>query len=204
MIAIAALAFQSWTSALHGLLALLMLCLAWLHLHNRGRSGPIAALLFVLFGPVLSVALLVAWIVAVGPRDPSGDELYGMPISMFVEVMVIVGVLAALVGAAIHGFMIRDELRAFREFGPPTWFGRLRTGVGPSPAMAALGLPTTATLEDVERAYRERVKEAHPDRGGTVEQFKRLQVIYEQAKRQATRQGGTTVQDRSAAATAKS
>lgn len=199
----AALTSQSWTSALHGLLVLLMLCLAWLHLHNRGRSGPIAALLFVLFGPVLAVGLLIAWIVAVSPRDPSGDKIYGMPISMFVEVMVVVGVLAALVGAGIHGFMIRDELRAFREFGPPTWFGRLRTGVGPSPALAALGLPPTATLEDVERAYRERVKEAHPDRGGTVEQFKRLQVIYEQAKRQAARHGAATVQDRSAA-TAKS
>ena len=186
MLAAFALSPQNWTNALHGLLAVLSLCLAGLYSHNRGRSGPIAALLFVVFGPALGVALLLGWIV-VARRDPTSDQLYGLPIATFIEVMVCVGVVAALVGTLIHGYLIRDELRAYREFGAPTWFGRLRTGVGPSPALAALGLPATATLAEVEQAYRERAKEAHPDLGGTVEKFKRLQVIYEQAKRQASR-----------------
>lgn len=194
---------QNWTNALHGLLAVLSLCLVGLYHHHRGRSGPIAALLFVVFGPALGVALLIGWIVG-ARRNPTSDQLYGLSIFTFMEVMVLVGVVAALVGTLIHGYLIRDELRAFREFGPPTWFGRLRTGVGPSPALSALGLSATATLEEVEQAYRERAKEAHPDRGGTVEQFKRLQIIYEQAKRQVLRQGRSMAQGRSPASASES
>ncbi|MFC7134570.1 MULTISPECIES: ferredoxin Fer [Salinibaculum] len=33
--------------------------------------------------------------------------------------------------------------------------------------------------ETVERAYRERVKEAHPDQGGSVEEFRRVRAAYE-------------------------
>ena len=183
----ATISADSWITSLHWALGLLTIGLFALHFRNRGRSGPIAALLFVMFGPALAVGLMLAWLVASTRRDPSSVELYGLHISLFVEVMLLLGVLAAFLGAAIHGFRIRDELRAYREFGPPGWLGFLRTGVGPSPALTALGLSPTATLEEVERAYRELVKQAHPDRGGNVEQFKRLQAIYEQAKLQASR-----------------
>ena len=183
----AAISADSWITSLHLALGALTVGLFVLHFRNRGRSGPIAALLFVMFGPALAVGLMMAWLVLNSRRDPSSVELYGLPISLFVEVMLLLGVLAALLGAAIHGYRIRDELRAYREFGPPGWLGRLRTGVGPSPALTALGLPPTATLEEVDRAYRELVKQAHPDRGGNVEKFKRLQAIYEQAKKQAAR-----------------
>ncbi len=183
----AAISADSWIFPLHGVLGLSTTALFALHFRNRGRSGPIAALLFVMFGPALGVGLMLAWLVLSSRRDPSSVELYGLDISLFIEVMLLLGVLAALLGAAIHGFRIRDELRAYREFGPPGWLGRLRTGIGPSPALKALGLPPTATLDEVERAYRELVKLAHPDRGGNVEQFKRLQAIYERAKQQAGR-----------------
>ena len=42
-----------------------------------------------------------------------------------------------------------------------------------------LGLPSTATLEEVKTAYREKVKEHHPDQGGTVPEFIQLQEAYE-------------------------
>ncbi|MFB6309508.1 MAG: ferredoxin Fer [Haloarculaceae archaeon] len=36
--------------------------------------------------------------------------------------------------------------------------------------------------EEIERAYRERVKEAHPDQGGTVEEFQAVRTAYERIK----------------------
>jgi DnaJ-domain-containing protein 1 len=44
---------------------------------------------------------------------------------------------------------------------------------------AALGLLPGATLADVKAAYRERVKQYHPDQGGTVQDFLRVQEAYE-------------------------
>lgn len=46
-------------------------------------------------------------------------------------------------------------------------------------AYAALGLDPDAGEEAVRRAYRERVKETHPDRGGDEEQFKQVTAAYE-------------------------
>ena len=182
--------FESWSIVIHATLAVLLAAVILLHFRNRGRSGPIASLLFVLFGPVLGVILILAWLFTTDPRDSASSKLYGMQLNQFLEVAAIAGLAAALVGAAIYGYRIRDELRAYREFAAPGWLGRLRTGEGPAPALVALGLSRDATLEEVERAYREQAKLAHPDRGGTVEQFKRLQIIYEQARRQLRRQAG--------------
>jgi len=44
---------------------------------------------------------------------------------------------------------------------------------------AALGLTAKANLADVKAAYRERVKQYHPDQGGTVQDFLRVQEAYE-------------------------
>lgn len=44
---------------------------------------------------------------------------------------------------------------------------------------AALGLDSSATLGDVKMAYREKVKQCHPDQGGTVQEFLRVQEAYE-------------------------
>jgi hypothetical protein len=50
----------------------------------------------------------------------------------------------------------------------------------PSEAYRRLGLDADADFEDVRRAYRERVKEVHPDReGGDEEAFKRVTEAYE-------------------------
>ncbi len=61
-------------------------------------------------------------------------------------------------------------------------WGADRPGAGDAeavgPAYAVLGLPPDADGETVRSAYRERVKEVHPDHGGDEEAFKRLQDAY--------------------------
>ena len=42
-----------------------------------------------------------------------------------------------------------------------------------------LGLTPAATVDEVKAAYRERVKAHHPDQGGKVPDFLRLQEAYE-------------------------
>jgi hypothetical protein len=48
--------------------------------------------------------------------------------------------------------------------------------------MVALGLLPPYTIEDVKVAYRDKVKLAHPDRGGTVEAFNEIQTAFERAQ----------------------
>lgn len=48
--------------------------------------------------------------------------------------------------------------------------------------MVALGLAPPYTKEDVMQAYRTKVMKAHPDHGGSVEQFRVLQDAFEKAK----------------------
>ena len=45
-------------------------------------------------------------------------------------------------------------------------------------AYRALGLDAGADAETVRRAYRERVKEVHPDRGGDEDAFRRVTAAY--------------------------
>ena len=49
-------------------------------------------------------------------------------------------------------------------------------------AFAVLGVPPNATLTEVKRAYRERVKEVHPDHGGDREAFQQVREAYTTAK----------------------
>ena len=49
-------------------------------------------------------------------------------------------------------------------------------------AFAALGLPREASADEVRSAYRERVKEVHPDHGGDEESFRRVREAYSLAK----------------------
>ncbi|AQL41777.1 molecular chaperone [Halorientalis sp. IM1011] len=53
-------------------------------------------------------------------------------------------------------------------------------------AHAVLGLPVGAGLDDIKRAYREKVKEVHPDHGGDEDEFKRVREAYTTAKQHAS------------------
>jgi hypothetical protein len=57
------------------------------------------------------------------------------------------------------------------------------TLAGAHPCLAALGLVTPCTVEDVTRAYRTLAHTAHPDTGGSHEAFLLLQANYEAALR---------------------
>jgi hypothetical protein len=54
-------------------------------------------------------------------------------------------------------------------------------------AFDRLDLPQSAGPSDVKSAYREKVKTAHPDHGGSQSEFKRLQEAYATAREHAER-----------------
>ncbi len=60
-------------------------------------------------------------------------------------------------------------------------------------AYAQLGLKTTADAEAVRDAYREQVKTAHPDHGGTQAEFNQLQEAYTTARNHAEQTNRETV-----------
>jgi len=61
-------------------------------------------------------------------------------------------------------------------------------------AFAELDVPTDADASEVKRAYRERVKETHPDQGGDEEAFRRVREAYATARNHA--EGGDGQTDR--------
>lgn len=58
--------------------------------------------------------------------------------------------------------------------------------------LVVLGLIPPVTVEDVKQAYLDKAKDAHPDRGGTAEQFIRLQSAFERATEYARFKAGRT------------
>ena len=53
---------------------------------------------------------------------------------------------------------------------------------GAREAVQFFGLDTTASIEQLRQEYRRQSLQAHPDSGGSAEQFKELQSKYEQAR----------------------
>ena len=56
------------------------------------------------------------------------------------------------------------------------------SGMPPGDARRTLGVDADASQSDVKAAYRDRVKETHPDSGGDEEEFKRVNRAYETLK----------------------
>lgn len=52
-------------------------------------------------------------------------------------------------------------------------------------ACAELGVPAGASIDEVKRAYRRKIKEVHPDQGGNEDEFKRVREAYTLAKKHA-------------------
>jgi hypothetical protein len=109
--------------------------------------------------------------------------------------------LAIILGVPLLGYLVmyldfRRYLRSLRRalvfvahsvHAMPYWALRERPG-----CLAAFDLSLPCTEEDVMAAYRERVKELHPDRGGDLQQFLRLQKQFEQALHLVRCQAKTT------------
>lgn len=66
--------------------------------------------------------------------------------------------------------------------GGPTGSPAMDPGTLPAEAYRELDLPPDASQADVKHAYRERVKETHPDSGGDEEEFKRVNRAYDTLK----------------------
>lgn len=85
--------------------------------------------------------------------------------------------------------------RAARQDAPPPessqrdrdepWGRRARSGFAAASDLAVLGLPSGSDHgpEKIKAAYRRRVFELHPDRGGNEAEFKRLRPVYERLMR---------------------
>ena len=58
------------------------------------------------------------------------------------------------------------------------------------PCLASLDLSLPCTEAEVLEAYRQKVKQLHPDRGGSMDQFLRLQKHFEQAVELVRQQAG--------------
>ena len=54
-------------------------------------------------------------------------------------------------------------------------------GLDAASALQSLGLPETATSDEIKTAFRKRALEVHPDHGGTSEKFQELVRIRDQA-----------------------
>lgn len=161
----------------------LMVILVVLHRMTRGRSSPLAALGFVLGGPMLGVSVFVIAVLNKPAGLPADSfRVCGLAPEEFMQAMIVIGLAAATAFAGTYTAMIKDELRADR------WvFTKAPPRRVASSALHALGLHSFATIEEVEQAYRERAKQVHPDHGGDGEEFKRLQAHYDRAKRQVRR-----------------
>ncbi|MFC6787803.1 J domain-containing protein [Halobaculum halobium] len=56
------------------------------------------------------------------------------------------------------------------------------SGMPPGDARRTLGVDADASQSEVKAAYRDRVKETHPDSGGDEDEFKRVNRAYETLK----------------------
>ena len=71
---------------------------------------------------------------------------------------------------AINSGLLEDDLA------DPRRLAEVRTAYDPH---AVLGLEAAATAEEVKAAFRRLAREHHPDRGGDVERFQRVQAAHD-------------------------
>lgn len=147
---------------------------------SRGRCGPIAAVAFVLCGPVLGIALIIPlgfqWTDQPrGQTPPNG--LYGLDPAGYFTVMFLIGLVAAAVASAAYTIS-NDEGRATIDVDPKE---RAPLPI-PSAALQAFRLPPWATAEQVEAAYQEARAELEAQ-GAEGAELERLRKRYERALR---------------------
>jgi hypothetical protein len=109
-------------------------------------------------------------------------------------------VLGSLFAAAISGHVllfldVRAWMRSLRRAlvviaDHLPHFPRWARGQTPR-CMSALGVQLPCSKEELQKAYRHKVKQLHPDRGGDRKRFMRLQAVFEEALEILTRQAAS-------------
>lgn len=94
--------------------------------------------------------------------------------------------------SGMHAVLCEHEMRGLHlgsrlPFETPTIEVDDGVGADVSAAFATLGVPTDAEPDAIRRAYRERVKETHPDQGGSQAAFSAVQEAYAVASDHAER-----------------
>lgn len=152
--------------------------------HAVRRVGPVAALAFFVFGPLLGVIVFVAGASTEVLRARSSNAperargtVYGMEVSEYAALMLAIGLSASAAATLVYGGMIEEEFVTRRNEEDES-----RPRPVAVPSLHAMGLAPSATIEDVERAYCELEMTLRPDRGGDGTAYRRLQRNYELAK----------------------
>jgi len=80
--------------------------------------------------------------------------------------------------AKIHKANLEEEIKKFREkYGDPFKEFREKFGIGIN-NYEILGLKNGASKEDIKKSYRKLCKKHHPDLGGNVEEFRKINEAY--------------------------
>ncbi len=162
--------------------------LVFLHCHTYGDTSPIAVLTFFAAGPMVGVAVLLLlaadeWFRLSTGRNGSSPLSYEqLPVVALVigcVALALAGVVATVYAHVTCGFWPRKE--------KPSVLSDVmlsnESGGRPPRCLAEFALDWSATPEELEAAYRALALKAHPDRGGSEEEFKALQQHYARAKR---------------------
>lgn len=81
-----------------------------------------------------------------------------------------------------------DAMRGLDRWGVSEILKRVFTGFKALPEQKStgnwwevLGIPKNATPDEIKKAYREKLHSVHPDKGGTAEEFEKVQRAYAEA-----------------------
>lgn len=81
-----------------------------------------------------------------------------------------------------------EAMRGMERWGVSELLNRAFMGFKALPSKATLvwpevlRVPESASMAEIEAAYKRRLKEAHPDHGGTLEEFQAVRDAYQRAK----------------------
>lgn len=167
-------------------LAMLVFC----HDRTLGRSSPLAAAAFLL-GPLGALAALVYWNSSQRSESTPGyiairgaaNDFEILSISFYA---LMAGLVFSSIAALAFAWYTRAEWLPYHT----RWDAPEENNSRAIPkCLAVFGLNHNSSLEDLQIAYRARVKREHPDHGGTAEGFKRLQRYHDLATKVLQRFG---------------
>ncbi|MGD9645936.1 MAG: DnaJ domain-containing protein [Pirellulales bacterium] len=122
------------------------------------------------------------------------DSLDSMAVAVFLALVFLVPALGYFFMVADVRAYLRSLKRQLMRIVPIGRDGAWGSYRETPSCVAALGLQMPCTADEIKEAYREKVKELHPDRGGDMRRFLRLQSQFEDALRHV----GQTVGDANA------